>query len=257
MSRLKFAAVALCISIGVAGTAVPSAAAAPAPAATNYYVVQSGDYLYGIANKLVVGLSLPVVLASGDPVFNIGPDPGTLYDAVALDSEGLSWVALHAKLRLTRIEETLGLGLLLQGGLPVGARSHNLVGEPGAWFWPQAIADYQFGATGRFKVGLNAGFRWHDGENAQFAEGQLAEGAFRYGNLLTGQSALMTLDGWTWEDMTLRAPLAVHLNWPAMTPVLMPQPPNPAATCTCRAPGWNGPTNGIRSVVVLSCVAHR
>ena len=57
MSRLKFAAVALCISIGVAGTAVPSAAAAPAPATTNYYVVQSGDYLYGIANKLGVKLS--------------------------------------------------------------------------------------------------------------------------------------------------------------------------------------------------------
>ena len=57
MSRLKFAALALCISIGVAGTAVPSAAAAPAPATTNYYVVQSGDYLYGIANKLGVKLS--------------------------------------------------------------------------------------------------------------------------------------------------------------------------------------------------------
>ena len=42
-----------------------------------------------------------------------------------------------------------------------------------------------------------------------------------------------------------------------MTPVLMPQPPNPVATYTCLAPGWNGPTNGTWSVVVLSCVAHR
>ena len=33
------------------------ARSAPAPAATNYYVVQSGDYLYGIANKLGVRLS--------------------------------------------------------------------------------------------------------------------------------------------------------------------------------------------------------
>jgi OOP family OmpA-OmpF porin len=146
------------------------------------------SFNYGIANKAVVGLSLPVVLASGGPAFNIGPEPGTLYDAVALDSQGLSWVALHAKLRLTRIEETLGLGLLLQGGLPVGARANNLVGEPGAWFWPQAIADYQFGATGRFKVGANAGFRWHSqGGDTQFAANQLEEGQFRNGNLLTGQ----------------------------------------------------------------------
>src|SRR5690606_3721023 len=78
---------------------------------------------YGIAYMAVVGLSIPVVLASGDPAFNIGPDAGTLYDADTLDSEGLSWVALHAKLRLTRIEETLGLALLLQGGLPIGARA--------------------------------------------------------------------------------------------------------------------------------------
>jgi OOP family OmpA-OmpF porin len=143
---------------------------------------------YGIANKAVVGLSIPVVLASGDPAFNIGASPGLLYDAANLDSQGLSWVALHAKLRITRIEETLGLAVLLQGGLPVGARAHNLVGEPGAWIWPQAIADYQFGATGRFKVGLNAGFRWHAQDDAtQFLANQLAEGQFRNGNLLTGQ----------------------------------------------------------------------
>jgi OmpA-OmpF porin, OOP family len=143
---------------------------------------------YGIANKAVVGLSIPVVLASGDPAFNIGASPGLLYDAGNLDSQGVSWVALHAKLRLTRIEETLGLAVLLQGGLPVGARAHNLVSEPGAWLWPQAIADYQFGATGRFKVGINAGFRWHAQDDAtQFLATQLEEGQFRNGNLLTGQ----------------------------------------------------------------------
>ncbi len=33
--------------------------------------------------------------------------------------------------------------------------------------------------------------------------------------LFAGQSALMRLDGWTWEDMTLKAPVGVHLVWPA------------------------------------------
>src|SRR5262249_13380677 len=92
---------------------------------------------YGIANKLVVGLALPVVLGRGDPAFHIGPDAGNLYDSAALDSQGISWVALHAKLRILRLEETIGLAVLLQGGIPVGQRAQNLVSEPGPWFWPQ------------------------------------------------------------------------------------------------------------------------
>lgn len=37
--------------------------------------------------------------------------------------------------------------------------------------------------------------------------------------VLAGMSALIMLDGWTWEDMTLQAPVAMHLEWPRMTPV--------------------------------------
>jgi len=40
------------------------------------------------------------------------------------------------------------------------------------------------------------------------------------GGLLTGQSAVMQLDGWTYEDMTVKPATAMHLNWPAMSPVL-------------------------------------
>jgi imidazolonepropionase-like amidohydrolase len=38
------------------------------------------------------------------------------------------------------------------------------------------------------------------------------------GGALSGTSALMHLDGWTREDMTVRAPVALHVNWPSMTP---------------------------------------
>lgn len=34
--------------------------------------------------------------------------------------------------------------------------------------------------------------------------------------VLSGQSALVSLDGWTWEDMAVRAPVGVHLYWPAL-----------------------------------------
>ncbi|RMH94996.1 MAG: amidohydrolase, partial [Calditrichaeota bacterium] len=36
------------------------------------------------------------------------------------------------------------------------------------------------------------------------------------GGLISGTSALMMLDGWTWEQMTLKAPVALHLHWPWM-----------------------------------------
>ena len=39
------------------------------------------------------------------------------------------------------------------------------------------------------------------------------------GGAIHGTSALMHLDGWTQEDMTLRAPVALHVNWPNMLPV--------------------------------------
>lgn len=34
------------------------------------------------------------------------------------------------------------------------------------------------------------------------------------GGLISGASAVMQLDGWTWEEMTLKAPSGMHVNWP-------------------------------------------
>jgi imidazolonepropionase-like amidohydrolase len=39
------------------------------------------------------------------------------------------------------------------------------------------------------------------------------------GGVISGTSALLRLDGWTWEDLTHTAPIAMHLNWPRMRPV--------------------------------------
>lgn len=40
------------------------------------------------------------------------------------------------------------------------------------------------------------------------------------GGLLSGQSAVMQLDGWTYEDMTLKPGVGLHIDWPQMPPVL-------------------------------------
>jgi imidazolonepropionase-like amidohydrolase len=39
------------------------------------------------------------------------------------------------------------------------------------------------------------------------------------GGAIAGTSALVHLDGWTAEDMTVRAPVGLHVIWPAMSPV--------------------------------------
>ncbi|QDU94715.1 amidohydrolase family protein [Lignipirellula cremea] len=37
--------------------------------------------------------------------------------------------------------------------------------------------------------------------------------------LLAGRSAVLQLDGWSTEDLTLQANVGLHLNWPAMSPI--------------------------------------
>jgi imidazolonepropionase-like amidohydrolase len=39
------------------------------------------------------------------------------------------------------------------------------------------------------------------------------------GGILSGQSAVLQLDGWTWEDMTVRSGAGMHIRWPLMSPV--------------------------------------
>ncbi|MFQ5709536.1 MAG: amidohydrolase family protein [bacterium] len=36
------------------------------------------------------------------------------------------------------------------------------------------------------------------------------------GGLISGTSALIVLDGWTWENLTLKAPVGLHVWWPRM-----------------------------------------
>jgi len=37
------------------------------------------------------------------------------------------------------------------------------------------------------------------------------------GGVISGTSAFIMLDGWTWEQLTLKAPVGMHMNWPFMT----------------------------------------
>jgi len=39
------------------------------------------------------------------------------------------------------------------------------------------------------------------------------------GGLISGRSAVIQLDGWTWEDMLIKSNVGMHVQWPNMAPV--------------------------------------
>ncbi len=48
------------------------------------------------------------------------------------------------------------------------------------------------------------------------SNGVLVANAVPVSGRISGQSSVMMMDGWTWEDATLKHPTALHLNWPDM-----------------------------------------
>jgi imidazolonepropionase-like amidohydrolase len=67
-------------------------------------------------------------------------------------------------------------------------------------------------AAVRVEVAVN-----HDSEllPTTIAGGVLSAHIIPGGGLLRGSSAVMNLDGWSWEDMVLKAPVGMHLDFPA------------------------------------------
>jgi outer membrane protein OmpA-like peptidoglycan-associated protein len=148
---------------------------------------------YGIGNKGIIGLTLPVNLMTGDAAYDIGRNGGN-YNSAKLDSQKLSFLALHGKLRLTRVDRGIGLALVAQAGIPLSSAPRDLGADPKFWYWPQLVVENQFGGERRFKVGINVGYRGHAGDNPRFenssvlaagGKSQLKEGTFEYSNLGT------------------------------------------------------------------------
>ena len=133
------------------------------------------SFNYGIANRAVVGLTLPINLMQGQEQIDkatpgnptqTGPiadgTNGTQWFTNQLDAQHLQFVALHGKVRILRVEKGFGLAAAVQVGLPTGDASRNAGGDPTFWYWPQLIAEKRFGSIGQFKIGANVGYRGHD-----------------------------------------------------------------------------------------------
>lgn len=147
------------------------------------------NFNYGLFDRLVVGLTAPVVLNWGKAVTDIGPGGTANYNSSGLTAQALGAFALHAKFMILPPTSVIGLALVAQGGVGIG-QVRNFAAEPGFYYWPQVVVEKQFGETNIVRLGLNAGFRGHTGSNASFGTGAdgkpvLSSGIFEYGNLAT------------------------------------------------------------------------
>jgi len=142
---------------------------------------------YGIANRLVLGITAPINLTSGEAQFdkanppNATVNPGQ-WSPNAFDSQTLGYIAVHGKLRILRVERGFGLAISTQVGLPVTDAPRSAGADPGFFIWPQLIGEKRFGNTGFFKIGANAGFRAH---NTTGTTVDLRDGRFVDGNRIT------------------------------------------------------------------------
>lgn len=147
------------------------------------------NFNFGLFDRLVLGLTAPVVLNWGAAATDIGPGGTGNYDTQGLTAQALGALALHAKFMILPPTSVIGIALLAQGGIGIG-QSRNLASDPGFFYWPQVVVEKQFGTTNVVRLGLNAGFRGHTGTNAVFGTGKdgkpiLTSGVFEYGNLGT------------------------------------------------------------------------
>jgi outer membrane protein OmpA-like peptidoglycan-associated protein len=123
------------------------------------------QFNYGLANLLVLGLDLPIDLASGGQQLDSNGNPQAVYtnlwgpDKLAL--QGIGYVGAHAKWRITKVEHGFGLALGLQIGDGLSGTAQNAGADNGFWYWPQVIAEKRFGSKGQFRIAVNAGYRGH------------------------------------------------------------------------------------------------
>jgi outer membrane protein OmpA-like peptidoglycan-associated protein len=119
---------------------------------------------YGIANLLVVGVQIPIVVLSGPSV----TVPGAYNDSTSgltppgLDLQGIGNITVHAKFRILRAErDAIGLAALLNVELPTGDSQH-FASEPGFAIWPQAALEWR--PVRALRLAFNLGARLHFGD---------------------------------------------------------------------------------------------
>jgi len=130
---------------------------------------------FGIIDRLVVGISLPITFFRGNAVQT--PDRGgsclagsttCLYnlEAGGLRSQGVGDLTLNFKARLLNLGEyPLGIAVTLRAGFPT-AKADQFAGEPGFSLWPTVVLEFQ--PIEKIRFAFEGGYRWNSGQGATF-----------------------------------------------------------------------------------------
>lgn len=124
----------------------------------------------GLANLLVVGAQLPVVIGSGADLTVPGAFNEPTGITAGLNNQGVGNIALHGKIRILRAErnEGFGLGAILQIEFPTG-NSGQFGGDPDFVLWPHLLAEWR--PERHIRFGLDVGYRFVAGRGADFPVG--------------------------------------------------------------------------------------
>ncbi|MDH3199960.1 MAG: OmpA family protein [Myxococcales bacterium] len=137
----------------------------------------TGNFIFnfGIVDRLVVGLMLPITFFRGDAVQT--PDRGgscltgsttCLYNVGAapegLRSQGIGDLQIHVKARLFS-NRWFGIAAILRAQFPT-AKTDQFAGEPGVGLWPTAV--FEFEPHEKIRLALEGGYRWNSGQGATF-----------------------------------------------------------------------------------------
>ncbi len=131
-----------------------------------------------------------VLLLSGDTIAAIGTDVAVPPEARRHDVTGK-----HIYPAFVHASSVLGLS-------EIGSVAGSVDTTENGDLHPELRAEVAFHADSRILPATRAG-------------GVLYALVAPQGGLVAGTSAVMSLEGWTWEDMTLRTPVALHIRFPA------------------------------------------
>ncbi len=153
----------------------------PAPGSRESRIAKQGFtgtfiFNFGLFDRLVLGLQLPITFFRGDAVQTPGrggtctgaTSAGCLYNyqGVGLRSQGVGDLTIHAKARLLNLGQSpIGIALILRAGFPT-AKTDQFAGEPGFSLWPSAVFEFQ--PIQKIRLSFEGGYRWNSQQGATF-----------------------------------------------------------------------------------------
>jgi len=121
---------------------------------------------YGLFNRFVVGVQLPITVMSGPEIEVPGAYNIDSTSPRGLEYQSIGGMTVHAKARILRAErDPIGLAAILRVQLPTGD-SGQFATDPGLAIWPSMVAEYR--PVRRVRFSLELGYRLVLGQGATF-----------------------------------------------------------------------------------------